>query len=74
MHETTVKIPVAMAAWIKEQGMTYAGAFRMGIKAMQERKTWNDELREIQGNMQKYQARMIKAEMRLRELGEKVDA
>lgn len=74
MHQTTVMIPVAMAHWVKEQGMTYNGAFRMGIKAMQERKSWNDELREIQGNMARYQARMIRAEQRLRELGQQVEA
>lgn len=72
-HETTVRIPVADAQWVKDNGMTFSGAFRMGLKAMQERKSWNEELRDVTANMEKYRARMLRLEEELRALGKKVE-
>lgn len=34
-HTTTVTIPRSMSNWIAESGMTYSGAFKRGIAAIQ---------------------------------------
>lgn len=69
-HQTTIEIPIGMAKDIKDRGMTYTGAFLQGWKAINERKSWNEEIDSVQKNLDAYRLRMIKAEQRLRELGE----
>jgi hypothetical protein len=68
MHETNVKIPIAEAQWIKEQGMTYAGAFRRGIEAIREVVELRAELHDVRKNFEACRNRMIKAEAKIDEL------
>lgn len=72
-HTTTVTIPRSMANWVVQSGMTYSGAYKQGIAAMQERKSWNQELADVTANMTKYRDRMLRLETELRALGKKVD-
>ena len=70
---TTLQIPMALRQEIKARGMTIRGAMIEGWKALNERKHWNDELREVKANMDKYRAQMMRYQLRLKELGEKID-
>jgi len=73
IHTTTIQIPMALRVQIKEKGMTIPGALKEGWKALNERPSWNEELREVQANMDKYRAQMMRYQLRLKELGEKIE-
>lgn len=73
MHTTTVTIPVDLANWVRANDMTFSGAFKQGIKALKERKTWNEELQGVTQNMERYRSRMIRLEARLQEIGQKLE-
>lgn len=69
-HITTVVMTPEMGLWIKERNMTYSGAFREGIKAMQERLEWNAERRELVANVDKYRRAWLETKKQLEQLME----
>ena len=64
-HITTVVMTPEQGLWIKERGMTYSGAFREGLKALQERIEWNAERRDLTNNLEKYRRAWLETKRQL---------
>lgn len=57
---TSVLIPIAVRRQIKERNMTIVGAIIEGLKAIDERKTWNSEKEARLKSLEEFKADIIK--------------